>query len=83
MITGTIPTRREPECKIASHVERRPNFLLVALKGEGSFEQAGFISAGLLRIPLDAYSLVVLELAEVTFLSSLAGVYIATGYCSV
>ena len=72
MITGTIPTRRKPECKVAFHVERRPYFLLVALKGEGSFEQAEFLSAQLLRIPLDAYSLVVLDLAELTFLSSLA-----------
>ena len=72
MLMGTIPTRRKPECKVACYVERRPHFLLVAIKGEGSFEQAEFLSAELLRIPLDAYSLVVLDLAELTFLSSLA-----------
>jgi anti-anti-sigma factor len=72
MITGTIPTRRKPACKVAFHVERRPYFLLVAIKGEGSFDQAEVISAGLLRTPLGAYSLVVLDLAGLTFLSSLA-----------
>jgi len=46
--------------------------LLVAIQGEASFEQAEFLSAQLLRIPLEAYSLVVLNLAELTFLSSLA-----------
>jgi anti-anti-sigma factor len=61
-----------PECKLAFHVERRPHFLLVAIQGEASFDQAEFISAQLLRIPLEAYSLVVLNLAELTFLSSLA-----------
>jgi anti-anti-sigma factor len=64
--------RRKPECKMAFHVERGPQFLIVAIKGEASFEQAEFISAELLRIPLEAYSLVVLDLAELTFISSLA-----------
>jgi anti-anti-sigma factor len=50
----------------------RPHFLLVAIKGDASFDQAEAISAQLLRIPLEAYSLVVLDLAELTFLSSLA-----------
>ena len=72
MIMGTIPTRRKPECQVAFHVEHRPHFLLVAIKGEGGFEQAQFLSAELLRIPLEAYSLVVLDLAELTFLSTLA-----------
>ena len=44
----------------------------MAIKGEASFDQAEVISAQLLRIPLDAYTLVVLDLAELTFLSSLA-----------
>jgi anti-anti-sigma factor len=44
----------------------------VALRGEASFDQAEVISARLLRIPLGAYSLVVFDLAELTFLSSLA-----------
>ena len=44
----------------------------MAIKGEASFDQAEVISAQLLRIPLDGYSLVVLDLAELTFLSSLA-----------
>jgi anti-anti-sigma factor len=64
--------RRNLECKMAFQVERGPHFLTVALKGEASFEQAEVISAELLRIPLGAYSLVVLDLAELTFLSSLA-----------
>jgi anti-anti-sigma factor len=68
----TTATRRKPECKTAFHVERRPYFLLVAIKGEASFDQADVISSQLLRIPLEAYSLVVLNLAELTFLSSLA-----------
>jgi anti-anti-sigma factor len=61
-----------PECKLAFRVEHRPHFLLVAIQGEASFDQAEFISAQLLRIPLEAYALVVLNLAELTFLSSLA-----------
>jgi anti-anti-sigma factor len=61
-----------PECKLAFQVERRPHFLLVAIAGEASFDQAEVISAQLLRIPLEGYSLVVLNLAELTFLSSLA-----------
>jgi len=68
----TIPTRRKSECKMAFHVERRPYFLLVAVKGVASFDQAEVISAHLLRIPLEAYALVVLDLAELRFLSSLA-----------
>jgi anti-anti-sigma factor len=72
MTIRTIPTRQKRECKLAFHVERRPHFLLVAIKGEAGFDQAEVISAQLLRIPLEAYSLVVLNLAELTFLSSLA-----------
>jgi anti-anti-sigma factor len=68
----TLATRQKPERNIEVRVERRPHFLLVALKGEGSFDQAEVISAQLLRVPLEAYSLVVLNLAELTFLSSLA-----------
>jgi anti-anti-sigma factor len=68
----TNAPRRKPECKLAFHVERGPHFLLVAIKGEGSFDQAEVISAQLFRIPLAAYALVVLDLAELTFLSSLA-----------
>jgi anti-anti-sigma factor len=72
MTSQTMATRRKPECKLALHVERKAHFLLVALKGEGSFDQAEVLSAQLLRIPLEAYALVVLDLAELTFLSSLA-----------
>ena len=72
MTMQTTATRRKRECKLAFHVERRSHFLLVAIQGEASFEQAEFLSAQLLRIPLEAYSLVVLNLAELTFLSSLA-----------
>jgi anti-anti-sigma factor len=40
--------------------------------GEASVDQAEVIPAQLLRIPLEPFSLVVLDLAELTFLSSLA-----------
>jgi anti-anti-sigma factor len=72
MTMQTLATQRQRECKLAFHVERRPHFLLLAIKGEATYEQAEFISAQLLRLPLDTYSLVVLDLAELTFLSSLA-----------
>jgi anti-anti-sigma factor len=72
-MTGqTIVTRRKPECKLAFHVERLPHLLLVAIRGEASFDQAEVISAQLLRVPLGGYSLVILDLAGLTFLSSLA-----------
>jgi anti-anti-sigma factor len=79
MTMQTPATRRQPECTLAFHVERRPHFLLVAIQGEASFEQAEGISAQLLRIPLEAYSLVVLNLAELTFLRSLAISSLAIG----
>jgi anti-anti-sigma factor len=72
MTMQTNATRRKPECKLAFHVERRPHFLRVAIGGEASFDQGEVISAQLLRIPLDAYSLVVLDLAELRYMSSLA-----------
>ena len=72
MNTQTLPPRRKPECKLAFHVVRGPHWLTVALRGEASFDQAEIIAAQLLRIPLETYSLVVLDLAELTFLSSLA-----------
>ena len=72
MTTHTIPTRRKPACKLTFCVQRGPHFLCVAIKGEASFNQAEIISAELLRVPLDGYSLIVLDLAELTFLSSLA-----------
>jgi anti-anti-sigma factor len=72
MTQQSIATRRKPECKLAFHVERRPHFLLVAIKGEAGFDQAESISAQLIRISLEAYSLVVLDLAGLTFISSLA-----------
>ena len=72
MTSQTMRTRRKPECKLAFHVGRRPHFLRVAIGGEASFDQAEVFSAQLLRLPLEAYSLVVLDLAELTFLSSLA-----------
>jgi hypothetical protein len=50
MSIQTIATRRKPEAKLAFHVERRPHFLLVAIKGEASFDHAEVISAQLLRI---------------------------------
>ena len=72
MVSQTIAPRRKPQCKMAFHVERRPYFLLVSIKGEADFDQAGFIAAQLVRTPLEAYSLVVLDLAELTFLSAVA-----------
>jgi anti-anti-sigma factor len=72
MTTQTIPTEQKPACKLTFHVQRCPHFLRVAIKGEASFDQAEVISAQLLRIPRDRYFLVVLDLAELTFLSSLA-----------
>ena len=71
----TLPTpamRRKPEAKIEFHVERRPQLLRVAIRGEASFDQAEVLSAQLLRVPLDGAWLVVLDLAGLTFLSSLA-----------
>jgi anti-anti-sigma factor len=73
MTIETNAPRRRPACKLAFHVERRPHVLLVAIRGgEASFDQAEVISAQLLRIPLGACSLVVLDLAGLTFVSSLA-----------
>ena len=72
MTMQTNATRRKPECKLAFHLERRPHFLRVAIGGEASFDQAEVMSAQLLRIPLEAYSLVVLDLAELRYMSSLA-----------
>ena len=72
MTTQTLGTPRKPVCKLAFHVERRPHFLLVAIGGEASFDQAEVLSAQLLRISRDGYSLVVFDLAGLTFLSSLA-----------
>ena len=72
MTTQTMATRPKRECKMAFQVERRRHFLVVAIKGDASFDQAELVSIQLLQIPLEAYSLVVLDLAELTFLSSLA-----------
>jgi anti-anti-sigma factor len=72
MISQTPVTRRKPECTLTVHAERRPDFLVVAIRGEASFDQAEILSAQLLRVPREAYSLVVLNLAGLTFLSSLA-----------
>ena len=72
MTMQTIATGQKCECRMAFHVERRPHFLLVAIKGDASFDQAELVSARLLQIPLDGYSVVVLDLAELTFISSRA-----------
>jgi anti-anti-sigma factor len=72
MSTPTIPTVRKSARKLTFRVQRGPHFLWVAIQGEASFDQAEVISAQLLRIPLDGHSLVVLDLAELTSLSSLA-----------
>ena len=70
MTTQTIPTRCKPAGKLTFRVQRGAHFLCVAITGEASFDEAEVLSAQLLRIPVDGYSLVVLELAELTFLSS-------------
>ena len=44
----------------------------MAIRGEATFDQAEVLSAQLLRVPLDGAWLVVLDLAELTLLSSLA-----------
>ena len=72
MTIATIAARRQVDRKLAFHVERRPHFQLVAIKGDASFDQAELVSIQLLQIPLDGYSLVVLDLAELTFISSRA-----------
>jgi anti-anti-sigma factor len=72
MTRQAIATRRKPEARIEFHVERRPQFLRVAIRGDASFDQAEVISDQLQRVPLDGAWLVVLDLAELTFLSSLA-----------
>ena len=72
MTTQTMARRPKRECKMAFQVERRRHFLVVAIKGDASFDQAELVSARLLQIPLDGYSLVVLDLAELTFISSRA-----------
>jgi hypothetical protein len=69
MSMQTNVTQRKPEYKLAFRVERRPGFLLIAIRGAASFYKADLISAQLLRIPLDTYSRVVLDLAELTFLT--------------
>jgi anti-anti-sigma regulatory factor len=68
----THAPRQKPEGKIEFRLQRRPHFLRVAIRGEAGFDQAEVISAQLLRVPLEGARLVVLDLAELTFLSSLA-----------
>jgi hypothetical protein len=72
MNTHTLPPRRKPEGKRAFHVERGRHFRTVAIRGAARFDQAEVLSVQLLRIPLDRLSLVVPDLAELTFLNSLA-----------
>jgi anti-anti-sigma factor len=68
----THATRPTPEGKIEFRLECRPQYLRVAIRGEASFDQAEVLSAQLLRVPLHGAWLVVLDLAELTFLNSLA-----------
>ena len=72
MTTQTMARRPKRECKMKFQVERRPHFLVVAIKGDASFDQAELVSAQLLQISFEEYSLVVLDLAELTFISSRA-----------
>jgi anti-anti-sigma factor len=71
MTTATIPTRRRPECKLTFRVQRGSHVLCVAIEGEASFDQAEVISAQLLRVPREGYSLIVLDLAQLTSISAL------------
>jgi anti-anti-sigma factor len=68
----TLATRQKAEGKIEFRLQRRPHYLRVAIRGEASFDQAEVLSAQLLRMPLGGSSLVVVDLADLTFLSSLA-----------
>jgi anti-anti-sigma factor len=80
MTAATLPSERNPACKRTFRVQRWPPFLCVAIGGEATFDRAEVLSAQLLRVPLDGCSLVVLDLAGLTFLSSLAlGALVA--YC--
>ena len=72
MTTQTMAMRPKRECKMAFQVERRRHFLVVAIKGDASFDQAELVSAQLLQISFEEYSLVVLDLSELTFISSRA-----------
>jgi anti-anti-sigma factor len=72
MTTQTIAIGRKRAGQLTFRVQRGPSFLCVAIQGEASFDQAEVIAAQLLRVPLDGHSLVILDLAGLTFLSSLA-----------
>jgi anti-anti-sigma factor len=72
MTAATLPRERKPSCKLTFRVQRGPHFRVVAIQGEARFDQAEVIAARLLRVPLDGHLLVVLDLAALTFLSSLA-----------
>jgi anti-anti-sigma factor len=72
MTLTTLATRHKPKSKIEFSLDRRPHYLRVAIPGEASFDQTEVLSAQLLRMPLDGSWLVVLDLAQLTFLSSLA-----------
>ena len=72
MTPPTLAPRPKPAGKIEFRLQRRPHYLRVAIRGEASFDQAEVLSAQLLRVPLNGSWLVVLDLAGLTFLSSLA-----------
>jgi hypothetical protein len=72
MSIATLPSECKRACKLTFRVQRCPYDLSVAVGGEASFDRAEVISAQLLRIPLDGCLLVVLDLADLTCLSSLA-----------
>ena len=72
MAAETIATPRNGLTELSFRVERRPYCLVVSVAGEASFKQAEVISATLLRIPLEKYALVVLDLSGLSFISSLA-----------
>ena len=72
MTLPTLATRQKPEAKLQFRVERRPHFLRLVLGGEASFNQAEVLAGHLLRMPLEGATLIVFDLAELTFLSFLA-----------
>src|SRR5262245_17225956 len=65
-------SQRRPESRLALEFVHRPDMLIVAIQGEASSDQAEELEAQLLRAPLDMQPLVVLNLAELTFIGSLA-----------
>ena len=71
MTTQTAPTGRKPAGRLACRLQR-PLFSVRGHPGRSQFRSGRGHLRAAARIPPDGYSLVVLDLAELTFLSSLA-----------